>query len=143
VDVPVEAHWRSLPEDDAKRFHEKALAEHRKFAAFGPRRRRRLRRYVLYGAVGYALFAWLFLVRPPILAFAGLGAVAGAAVALLRTGDFTTGLVLGGAAFAAMTATQHPTVLQFLFTASACLLFGAIGILVGRGEEMKRFDGEA
>ena len=145
LEVPVEARWRSLPPEAAKEFHEKALAQHRKFASFGPRMLRRMRRYGTYGAVGYAIFGSLLLFVPlsGILLFSALGLLAGLLVARFCTGDFTTGAILGGTMFVSMVlGSTYPTVAKIGMTACASLLFGSVGILLGREQEWKRLDGE-
>lgn len=139
LEVPMRPEWNVMGAAEAQRLHEEALARHRKFQPFAQRIRKRLIRYVVGTTVASAFLCWFFVTGLPktVLFFALAGIPLGAAVAILRPNDFLTGLLY---AVAALTAILCAGGTNVQMAAMAALLFGCIGIAVGRGEEMKRFD---
>ena len=138
VQAPLRPEWKVMGEQEAHRLHEQAVADHRRFQWFGPRMRRRLLRYVVGTAVGFAVIGWLFVTGDvaTFVTFFLVGIPLGAVVAVMRPLDFTAGALYALAALVAMFLTHR----HLLLAALAALLFGSLGIAIGRGEEMKRLD---
>jgi hypothetical protein len=143
VEAPLQPHWRTLPKEDAERLHARSLAEHRRFARFGPRTRRRLWRLGAGTTVSFLLVGWL-LVGVVHWVVPATGLLVGLLVACVRMPDSFLPALYGGAAFAMIAVGLHGLhsaldVMRFGF--GACL-FACMGVLVGHSEEFRRLDGE-
>ena len=140
VEAPMQPGWRVMGEDEERRLHENALAEHRRYATWNPRFRRRVVKYVVGTAIGFAIAGYLFVLghASTLLAFAAVGAVLGVIVAWWRPTDFTASMLYVAAGLVGG-ALAHAS---FFFTVLGALWLGIVGIIVGRGEEMKRVDFE-
>jgi hypothetical protein len=145
VDVPMEARWKVMGPEDAKRLHERAQEQHERFRPMGARRRRRLVRYVLGTALGFAAIGFLFVAGDftTIWVHFLVGMPLGAVVAWTYPGDFTTGALYAVAGFVA-TVLRRPMhgspVAAVLFGCLVALLMGCIGIALGGAEANKRMD---
>jgi len=140
VEAPMEPHWKVMGPKAEKELHAKAQAQHRRFQTFAPLSRRRLLLYVPGTAAGFAFLAWFFLRASlqTLAIFGAVGAVLGAAVAWFRPLDFTAGALymLAGLLGAFLLGTQ--ILMSLLFG----MLSACVGLVIGRAEEWKRYDGE-
>ncbi len=140
VEAPLEARWKVMGDEEARRLHQVAQAEHRRWARFGPVSRKRFLVAVIGSSVGFAALGWLFIsgnVRS-LLYFGVAGAVLGVVNAVVRPAEFLTGLFYALAGFTAVVM-MGGHVFQGVL-AAFCL--GTIGIAVGTTESLKRIDGE-
>lgn len=136
----MEAHWKVMGPEEAKRLHEHALAEHHRFNPFGPRLRTRFLKVSLgtslaFVVMGLLLISWSWRVIPP---FAAAGFLLGALVAMFRPYDFLAGFLYAGACVVAGSIHHaHPVLLV-----PAALAFLIVGIAMGRVEQGKVIDGD-
>jgi hypothetical protein len=141
VNVPMERRWDVMGDEEAKRLHARAHAEHRRWSLFAPRNKHRALRCFLLTPVGFATLGWAFVGGNPrtALAFLIAGVALGAMTFLLRPVDYLSGALYAGAGiFAAVLCGKTPLFLL----ASIALLCGCIGIAQGRVEAMRRLDME-
>jgi hypothetical protein len=140
IEAPLEAHWRVMGVDEAKRLHAVAQAEHHRFNPFGPRLRKRFLTITIGTSVAYIVLGWLFVsgTSRVLLPFGGIGLALGAIVAITRPYDYLAGAFYG---LASMTAgfLMHASLFG---TLAASMVFYMIGITTGRVEEGKALDGE-
>lgn len=137
----MERRWDVMGADEAKRLHAKAQAEAERFSLTGARGKRRFVRYLVLTPLGFALLGWFFVgsdVRT-IAIFLAIGVPLGALVMLTRPDDYLCGLIYGACGLAAIACTGRVGLLSLAF---GTLLIGTVGMIVGRGEEVRRFDGE-
>ena len=139
VDVPIEGHWRVMDPADVKRLQEKALEDRRRFAAFGPRLRKRLLRLVVSCVLGYMALTWLFAAVVSLKALL-VGVGVGAFLAWLppRKDFYTTLFAASGLLCLAWARNGMPGIFQI---ALILISFGIFGILMSLGEESRRFEG--
>ncbi len=140
VEAPLEARWKVMGDEEARRLHARALDEHRRWARFGPVSRRRFLVAVIGSAVGFAALGWLFISgnTRALLYFGVAGACLGVANVLVRPAEFLTGLFYGLAGLVAVLQ-MGGHILQGIL-AAFCL--GTIGVAVGTTRSLKRLDGE-
>ena len=140
LDVPIDPKWKVMAPEDQERLRAQAQAEHERFDPRGSRMRKRFLRCVLGTAVGFAILAWVFCLASwrTLAIFGGLGAVLGAFVAWLRPRDVLTALLYTIAAFVG----AHFIGASLMMTGMFALLAGSIGMLIGRSEEWRAYDGD-
>ncbi len=140
VEAPLEARWKVMGDEEARRLHERAQAEHRRWARFGPVSRKRFLVAVIGSSVGFALLGWLFISgnTRSLLYFGVAGAFLGVVNAVVRPAEFLTGLFYALAGLVAVLK-MGGHILQGIL-AAFCL--GVIGIAVGTTESLKRLDGD-
>ena len=144
VEVPLPGFLARVDPEEARRVQEKALAQHREHATFGPRTRRRLLRGALGGAAIAAVAGWLFLVSSTagLLLFAALGALAGTAVAGLGLGATLAGLLFAAVAVGVLLAELGPTAFLRPPGVAKVVLFALLGAALAIGEAAQRSDGD-
>jgi hypothetical protein len=140
LEAPLEAHWKVMGAEDAKRLHARAQADHARWNPVSPRNRRRFLRVALGTSVAFALLGWFFVAGGlrGFLAFAGFGFLLGAVVALVRPYDYLCGALYGLAAVGAGVVCGA----RVFVLAPAAAIFYMVGIATGRVEDGKAFDGE-
>ncbi len=143
IEAPLEARWKILGPEEAKKLHEKAIDEHRRFRRFGPRTQKRALRLGLGGLLVFTAITWPLVGRffwPAPL----LGLFAGLVVTALRPPDTTLALLYGGAGFTSLLGGYGWSVhsaFEMICLAGGTLIFSAIGWGVGLGEDLRRLDG--
>ena len=140
VEAPLEPRWKIMGDEEARRLHAVAQAEHRRWARFGPVSRKRLLVSVIGSSIGFAVLGWLFVSgnTRALVYFGVAGAFLGVINAIVRPAEFLTGLFYALAAFVAVLKMGGHVIQAGL--AAFCL--GSIGIAVGTTESLKRIDGE-
>lgn len=144
VDVPIEGGWRSLPPEDAEEFRRRNLAQYRRFRPFGKTMRRRFLTCTIGSALSFALGGWLLVqaTAAVALAFLGVGLVVGVIVTWWRPADFQAGGLYAIAALLAVVLGIGGSLAALLKGILAALLFGCIGIALGRVQEGRNLDQE-
>jgi hypothetical protein len=127
--------------DEAKRLHKKAHDEIRRFSFLGPRGKKRLLRYLVLTPLGFAFLGWFFVATDlrTIGMFLAVGVPVGGLMMVTRPSDYLCGLIYGVCGLAAIAWTGRAS---FPTLALGTLAIGTIGMMVGRGEDVRRFDGE-
>jgi hypothetical protein len=144
IEAPLEPQWRAMGPEQERRLLEKSREEYRRFQAFGPRARRRVRVYMLGTAAGFAVIGW-FLIDGSLRAiwiFGAVGAGLGLGVALLRPTDFLCGLLYAIAGLVASLLHRGGGRAGMLMALLTAFCFGCIGIACGRAEDYRRTDGD-
>ena len=140
LEAPMEARWKVMGPEEAKRLHQLAQSEHHRFNPCGPRLRTRFLKVSIGTAVsfvllGLLLISWSWRVIPT---FGLAGFLLGAVVAIFRPYDFLAGLLYGLACLiAGFWQGAHLVLLV-----PAAFLVACLGIEMGRVEQGKVFDGE-
>ena len=140
IEAPLEARWKAMGPDEAKRLHAVAQAEHHRFNPFSPRLRKRFLTITIGTSVAYMILGWLVVsgTSRVFLPFGGIGLALGAIVAITRPYDY-----LAGALYALASVTAGVLMHASLFvTFASAMVFYTIGITTGRVEEGKALDGE-
>ncbi len=140
VEAPLEARWKVMGDDEARRLHARAQDEHRRWARFGPVSRKRFLIAVIGSAVGFAVLGWLFISgnTRTLLYFGAAGAFLGVINVIVRPAEFLTGLFYGLAGLVAVLKMGG----HFLQAILAAFCLGTIGIAVGTTRNLKNLDGE-
>ena len=140
IEAPMEARWKVMGAEEAKRLHRLAQSEHHRFNPFGPRLRSRFLKVTIGTAVAFVVLGLLFVswTWRTIPMFGLAGFALGAVVAIFRPYDFLAGLLYGLACLVAGILSGAHLVLLL----PAAFLFASIGIAMGRVEQGKVIDGE-
>jgi hypothetical protein len=140
IEAPMEARWRVMGPDEARRLHAVAQSEHRRFNPFGPRLRKRFLTISIGTSVAFMVLGWLVVsgTSRVFLPFGGVGLALGAVVAIVRPYDYLAGALYALASLAAALVMHVPLFVTF----AAAGVFYMIGITTGRVEEGKSLDGE-
>lgn len=140
IEAPMEAHWRMMGAEEAKRLHAVAQAEHFRFNPLGPRLRKRFLSISIGTSVAFMVLGWLIVsgTTRVFLPFGGVGLALGAIVAIVRPYDYLAGALYALACLAAAFV-MHASLFA---TFASAVVFYMIGITTGRVEEGKALDGE-
>jgi hypothetical protein len=144
VEAPLERRWDVMGPEEAWRLHEKRLAEHRRFARWSPRTRRRLLRHGLGTAVAWTVAGTIALTDFRWIVPA-TGLLMGLAVALVRMPDLAVPVLYGAAGFAMLALAlgrEMGTLGGVWRFAFGSFFFVMLGVLVAKDEEFRRLDGE-
>jgi hypothetical protein len=134
---PVTKGMRVLPQAELDRLHRVHREQEARWSWKAPRRRARVRRYAIGGAVAMLIVNWLFLPGSMLRFYVEVPVYAlyGAVIAVRRPGQAeAAGLtVLAGLLACALSGVDQPT----LFVMFALLFWIAIGCIVGVDETAK------
>jgi hypothetical protein len=139
LEAPMQRRWDVMGADEAKRLHAKAQTEAQRFSWTGPRTKKRLLRYLVLTPLGFALLGWFFVGTDlrTFAAFLLVGLPVGGLMMVIRPADYLAGLIYAICGLVAIVWTGRVGLMSLAF---GTLLIGSIGMIVGRGEEMRRMD---
>jgi hypothetical protein len=145
VEAPRERRWDVMGEAEAKRLHQQRLAEHRRFAAWGPRTKKRLIRHGVTSVLIFLFAGWGLLMAFPDPLVPVIGLVVGLVATYVRLPDLMYAPLYGAAGFGLIAICLRDS-LQSAFgmiqLGFGTLLFASLGAVVGADEDLRRLDGE-
>jgi hypothetical protein len=145
VEAPRERRWDVMGEAEAKRLHAQRLAEHRRFAPWGPRTRKRLLRHGVTSVLVFVFVGWGLLLAFPHPLVPLVGLVVGVVVTFVRLPDMTYAPLYGAAGFLVIAVAAGDalrSVFGMIQLGFGTLLFAALGAVVASDEDLRRLDGE-